>query len=114
MCLTDEAGNILVHKNLKTTPEALMRVIDPYREDLAIAVECVFVWYWIADLCARLGITFVLGHAVCYRRLIIDPLVRSRIDPPWQWSSIGRGTADANGIDGSASVNPSRSCLLSV
>ena len=58
VCITDAAGEVLVHKNLKTTPEALMRVIEPYREDLAIAVECVFVWYWIADLCTRLGVTF--------------------------------------------------------
>jgi len=67
VCLTDEAGNVLVHKNLRTTPEALIRVIEPYREDLAIAVECVFVWYWIADLCTRLGVTFVLGHALYMR-----------------------------------------------
>jgi len=64
VCLTDSAGEVLVHRNLRTTPQALMRVIEPYREDLAIAVECVFVWYWIADLCTRLGVTFVLGHAL--------------------------------------------------
>ena len=26
-----------------------MRVIEPYQENPAIAVRCVFVWYWIAD-----------------------------------------------------------------
>ena len=67
VCLTDAAGEVLVHKNLRTSPEAFMRVIEPYREDLAVAVECVFVWYWIADLCARLGVTFVLGHALYMR-----------------------------------------------
>ena len=54
VCLTDSAGEVLVHKNLGTTPEALMRVIEPYREDLAIAVECVFVRAPAAsDRCAR-------------------------------------------------------------
>jgi transposase len=28
------------------------------------AVECIFTWYWLADLCAQEGIPFVLGHAL--------------------------------------------------
>jgi transposase len=35
----------------------------PYREDGVVCVECLFTWYWLADLCAREGIPFVLGHA---------------------------------------------------
>lgn len=38
--------------------------IAPYREDLGIAVECIFTCYWLADLCAREGLAFVLGHAL--------------------------------------------------
>jgi transposase len=29
-----------------------------------VAVECIFTWYWLADLCAQEGISFVLGHAL--------------------------------------------------
>jgi len=29
-----------------------------------VAVECLFPWYWLADLCAQEGIAFVLGHAL--------------------------------------------------
>ena len=47
---TDAVGTPLLHRNLRTDPEAPARVLEPYREDLAVAVECVFVWYWIADL----------------------------------------------------------------
>ena len=68
ICITDAAGTILVHSNLKTDPEAFSRVIEPYREDLAVAVECVFVWYWIADLCEQLGVTFVLGSRAVQMR----------------------------------------------
>jgi transposase len=57
-----------------------MRVIEPYREDLAIAVECVFVWYWIADLCARLGVTFVLGHALYMKAIHGGKVKNDRID----------------------------------
>ena len=64
VCILDQSGTILVHKNLPTTPEAFLRVIAPYREDLVVAVEGIFTWYWLADLCAREGIAFVLGHAL--------------------------------------------------
>lgn len=29
-----------------------------------MAVECIFTWYWIADLCREHDIPFVLGHAL--------------------------------------------------
>jgi transposase len=29
-----------------------------------VAVECIFTWDWLADLCAEQGIPFVLGHAL--------------------------------------------------
>jgi hypothetical protein len=31
---------------------------------LVVAVECLFCWYWVADLCAEQGFAFVLGHAL--------------------------------------------------
>jgi hypothetical protein len=42
ICILDPSGTILVHKNLSTTPEAVSRVIAPYREDVGVAVECIF------------------------------------------------------------------------
>lgn len=80
VCITDAVGTTLVHKNLRTDPDALTRVLEPYREDLAVAVECVFVWYWIADLCARLGVTFVLGHALYMKANHGGKVKNDRID----------------------------------
>jgi hypothetical protein len=31
---------------------------------VGVAVECIFPWYWLADLWAAEGIPFVLGHAL--------------------------------------------------
>ena len=45
-------------------PEHFLKTIAAYREDLVVAVECIFTWYWLADLCAQEGIAFVLGHAL--------------------------------------------------
>src|SRR2546427_5475131 len=49
---------------MPTTPEGFLRIIAPSRQDLVVAVECIFTWYWLADLGAKEGIAFVLGHAL--------------------------------------------------
>jgi len=62
--ILDQHGTNLVNKNLPTTPDAFLRLIATYREDLVVAVEFIFTWYWLADLCQQEGIVFVLGHAL--------------------------------------------------
>jgi transposase len=64
MCILSQDGEILLHRNMKTSPEIFLKAIASYREDLVVCVECIFTWYWLADLCAREGIPFVLGHAL--------------------------------------------------
>ena len=54
VCIMDREGEVLVHRNLKTSEQALLNVIEPYREDICVTVECVFSWYWLADLAACL------------------------------------------------------------
>jgi hypothetical protein len=46
------------------SPQSFIKAIAPYREDVAVAVERIFTWYWLADLCAEENIPFVLGHAL--------------------------------------------------
>jgi hypothetical protein len=69
VCILDQHGTKLVHKNLPTTPDAFLRVIALYRDDLVVGVEGMFTWYWLADLCARKGIAFVLGHALSMKAI---------------------------------------------
>ena len=64
VCILNHAGEIVVHRNMPTSPDALLKTIAPYREQLALGVECIFTWYWLADLGAREGIPVVLGHAL--------------------------------------------------
>jgi transposase len=49
---------------MQAAPEPFLQAIAPYREDLVVCVECIFTWYWLADLCAQAGIPFVLGQAL--------------------------------------------------
>ena len=64
LCILDRDGEIVLHRNMKAAPEPFLKAIAPYREDLVVCVECIFTWYWLADLCAQAGIPFVLGHAL--------------------------------------------------
>jgi len=64
VCILDQAGSILVHKNLPASPYALLEIIKPFQPNIAVAVECIFTRYWIADLCQKENIPFVLGHAL--------------------------------------------------
>ena len=64
ICILDQAGETLFHRNMPATPEALLKAIAPYHDQIVLAAECMFTWYWLADLCAEHGIPFVLGHAL--------------------------------------------------
>ena len=64
VCILNQEGVVLVHRDIPSDKEAFLKIVAPYREDLAVAVECIFTWYWLADLCDSEGIPFVLGHAL--------------------------------------------------
>jgi transposase len=80
VCILDQAGEILLHQNMKASPEAFLRTITPYRADIVVAVECIFTWYWLADLCAREGIPFVLGHALYMKAIHGGKAKHDKID----------------------------------
>jgi len=80
VCILDATGQVLVHQNLPANPEAFLETIAPYREDLVVAAECIFTWYWLADLCAAEGIAFVLGHALYMKAIHGGKAKNDRID----------------------------------
>jgi len=80
VCILEHNGTKLVHKNLPTTPDAFLRIIAPYREDVVVGVECMFTWYWLADLCQREGLTFVLGHALYMKAIHGGKAKNDKID----------------------------------
>ena len=69
LCVLDQHGNTVYDKNLPAKPEPLLKALAPFRDDLILAAECMFAWYWVADLCATEHIPFIIGHAL-YMRLI--------------------------------------------
>jgi transposase len=80
VCILNQAGETLLHRNMKTTPDAFLNVIAPYRPDIVVAVECMFTWYWLADLCAEEEIPFVLGHALYMKAIHGGKAKNDKID----------------------------------
>jgi len=69
LCIINREGDIVLHRNMRTKPDIFLRAIKPFREDLVVAAECMFAWYWLADLCEDEGIPFILGHALYMRAI---------------------------------------------
>jgi transposase len=82
LCVLNQEGEILLHQNMKAGPEPFLKALAPYREDLVVCVECLFTWYWLADLCARAGIPFVLGHALSMKAIHGGKAKNDTIDSP--------------------------------
>src|SRR5919109_5334604 len=80
LCVLNQEGEVLVHQNMKAAPEPFLQAIAPYREDVVVCVECLFTWYWLADLCAREGIPFVLGHALYMKAIHGGKAKNDKID----------------------------------
>jgi hypothetical protein len=55
LCIVNAHGKVLLHRNMPASPEAFLAAISRFRDGLVVAAECMFTWYWIADLCAQQG-----------------------------------------------------------
>jgi len=80
VCILDAEGTVVLHRNITTSPEDFLKVIAPFREDLVVGVECMFAWYWLADLCSREKIEFVLGHALYMKAVHGGKVKNDKVD----------------------------------
>jgi hypothetical protein len=69
ICIVDSTGHVRLHRNVKTTPQVFLEAVAPFRDDLVVAAECMFTWYWLADVCAAEKLPFVLGHALAMKAI---------------------------------------------
>lgn len=80
VCILGPDGEMLVHRNMKAAPEPFLKAMAPYRDGLVVAVEYIFTWYWLADLCAQEDIPFVLGHALYMKAIHGGKAKHDKID----------------------------------
>ncbi len=44
LCIMDQSGKILLHRDMRASPDSFLKAVAPYREDLVFSVECMFTW----------------------------------------------------------------------
>jgi transposase len=76
----DANGKTVFERDLPTDPAAFLDALQPFRPDLVVGAECMFSWYWLADLCADESIPFVLGHALAMKHIHGGKTKTDRID----------------------------------
>jgi transposase len=80
LCILNQDGEILVHRNMPAGPEPFLKAVAPYRADVVACVASIFTWYWLADLCTRDGMPFVLGHALSMKAIHGGKAQNDKID----------------------------------
>jgi Transposase len=69
VCLMSQDGAILLHRHMQAAPEPCLKAMAPYRDNLVVAVACLFPWSWLAELWAQAGMPCVLGPALSMKAI---------------------------------------------
>jgi transposase len=80
VCILDHLGTVVMDRSLPCRPESLLRALAPFRDGLVVGVECMFAWYWVAELCSQHNIAFVLDHALYMKAIHGGKAKNDRID----------------------------------
>lgn len=54
LCIINQQGDILLQRNIRTHREVFLKTIERYREDIVVAVECIFTWYAAKQLIMKM------------------------------------------------------------
>jgi transposase len=76
----DAKGKTVLERNLPAEPAVFLDAVAPFRDGLVVGAECMFAWYWLADLCEAERIPFVLGHALYMKMIHGGKAKNDRID----------------------------------
>ena len=80
LCVLDATGAVVCDTNLATRPDAFLAALAPFRADVIVGVECMFAWYWLADVCQKEQIPFLIGHALYMKAIHGGKAKNDRID----------------------------------
>jgi hypothetical protein len=50
LCILNADGETVLHRNVAARPGPFLKAVAPYRDDLVVGAECMFTWYWLADV----------------------------------------------------------------
>ena len=78
VCILSQDGEVVLHRHMQASPDALLKAMAPYRDARVIAVACLFTWYWRAALGAPGRAAFCPGPRPVYAS---DPWGQAKNDP---------------------------------
>jgi hypothetical protein len=55
LVVLDHRGQVIFAGNLHANPDAFLHAIQPFRDGVRVACECMHCWYWLADTCRDHG-----------------------------------------------------------
>jgi transposase len=76
----DDQNKTRLERDIPASPTVFLETIQPFRDGLVVGCECMFAWYWLADLCERESIPFVLGHALAMKAIHGGKAKNDRLD----------------------------------
>jgi transposase len=76
----DNHGKTVFERDLPAGPDVFLDAVAPFRDGLVVGCECMFAWYWLADLCEDKSIPFVLGHALYLKAIHGGKAKNDKID----------------------------------
>jgi len=80
LCVLDDTGAVQLHKRLPCDRARFLEALEPYRSDVVVGCECIFCWYWLADVCPAEEIAFVLGRALYMKAIHGGKAKNDKID----------------------------------
>lgn len=80
VCILDQAGEKVAHREIKADPQALLDLLEPYIGNVIVGVECMHCWYWVSNICEDNGIDFILGHALYMKAIHGGKAKNDKID----------------------------------
>ena len=62
LCILNQAGAIVLHRNMRADPDSFLKAIAPFGQDIVVAVECIFrIGLAAGALVEPLGIAFIVS-----------------------------------------------------
>jgi transposase len=79
ICVVDSKGKVMTTRRIANRFEELEAIIKAY-ENIELAVESTFNWYWLVDACRAHDIRIHLGHAYYMKAIHGDKQKNDKLD----------------------------------
>lgn len=81
ICIIGENKKVLVHRKLKNMEtDKLLAMLKPYKNNIVIACESTFAWYWLSNFCVEHDFEFILGHPYYMKAISGSKVKNDKID----------------------------------